>query len=254
MALLKSLFARLRGAQARTKKEADNYSQLEILQKRHSFIEVKFPRLEQSFQSMILELHPDDGFLVIDELYPAEGRQKLLEGDEAEITAQVPGIKLAFFSKLLIREIAEGLPVYRMELPEEIGSTVRRRAFRVYVEREANLVIDLDTLNSNNNGDTSIEGHIVNLSSDGIKLSLRGNVAKQLEKNRVLENCLIRLPNGIDIDATIELRNIYTIRTPTLHTLAGGVLNVAIPSQRTKLNQYLAAVQRKQRRRESRTG
>ena len=247
MALLKSLFARLRGAPARAKQENDNYSQLELLQRRHSFIEVKFPRLEQSFQSMILELHPDDGFLVVDEFYPAEGRQKLLEGDEAEIVAQVPGIKLAFFSKLLVREITEGLPVYRMELPEEIGSTVRRRAFRVYVEREANLAIDLGKV-----GDTHIEGHIVNLSSDGIKLSLRGNIAKQLEKNRMLENCLIRLPNGIDIDATIELRNIYSIRTPTLHTLAGGVLNVAIPSQRTKLNQYLAAVQRKQRRRESR--
>lgn len=247
MALLKSLFARLRGAPARTKKEADNYSQLELLQRRHSFIEVKFPRIEQTFQSMILELHPDDGYLVIDELYPAEGRQKLLEGDEAEISAQVPGIKLAFFSKFLVREITEGLPVYRMELPEEIGSTVRRRSFRIYVEREANLSIDLGKVS-----DQSLEAHIVNLSSDGIKLSLRGNVSKQLEKNRLIENCLIRLPNGIDIDASIELRNIYTIRTPTLHTLAGGVLNIAIPSQRTKINQYLAAVQRKQRRRESR--
>ncbi len=247
MALLKSLFARLRGAQEKTKKEADNYSQLEILQRRHSFIEVKFPRIEQSFQSMILELHPDDSFLVIDELYPAEGRQKLLEGDDAEIIAQVPGIKVAFYSKLLVREVTEGLPVYRMELPEEIGSTVRRRSFRVYVEREANLGIDIGTI-----GEATFEAHIVNLSADGIKLSLRGNVAKQLEKNRTLENCLIRLPNGIDIDAAIELRNIYTIRTPTLHTLAGGVLSVAIPSQRTKLNQYLAAVQRKQRRRESR--
>lgn len=247
MALLKSLFARLRGAQPKTKKEEDNYSQLELLQRRHSFIEVKFPRIEQSFQSMILELHPDDSFLVIDELYPAEGRQKLLEGDDAEIVAQVPGIKVAFFTKLLAREVTEGLPVYRMELPEEIGSTVRRRAFRVYVEREANLSVNIGKV-----GDSSLEAHIVNLSADGIKLSFRGNVAKQLEKNRTLENCLIRLTNGIDIDATIELRNIYTIRTPTLHTLAGGQLDVAIPSQRTKLNQYLAAIQRKQRRREAR--
>ncbi len=252
MALLKSLFTRLRGAQAKSRKEADNYSQLELLQRRHSFIEVKFPRIEQSFQSMILELHPDDSFLVIDELYPAAERQKLLEGDDAEIIAQVPGIKVNFFSKLLAREITEGLPVYRMELPEEIGSTVRRRAFRVYVERETNLSLDIGTIDSGNRSDAALDAHIVNLSSDGIKLSLRGNVSKQLEKNRTLENCLIRLPNGIDIDAAIELRNIYTIRTPTLHTLAGGVLNVAIPSQRTKLNQYLAAVQRKQRRRESR--
>ncbi len=247
MALLKSMLARLRGAPAKTKKEEDNYSQLELLQRRHAFVEVKFPRLEQSFQSMILELHADDGFLVVDEFYPAEGREKLLEGDEAELIAQVPGVKVAFFSKLLAREIVEGLPVYRMELPEEIGSTVRRRAFRVYVEREANLSIDLGAAS-----EAVGAAHIVNLSSDGIKLSFASNVSKQLEKIRVLENCLIRLPNGIAVDGTIELRNIYTIRTPSPHTLAGGVLSVGMPSQRTKLGQYLAAVQRKQRRREAR--
>lgn len=247
MASLKSLLARLRGAPPKTKKDEDNYSQLELLQRRHSFIEVKFPRIEQSFQSMILELHADDGFLIVDEFYPAQGREKLLEGDEAEIVSQVPGIKIAFFSKLLLREVTEGLPVYRMELPEEIGSTVRRRAYRVYVEREQNLSIDVGT-----NEEAVGSPRIVNLSADGIKLSFPDNVSKQLEKNRLLENCLIRLPTGFDIDATIELRNIYTIRTPTLHTLAGGVLTVPMPSQRTKLGQYLAAVQRKQRRRESR--
>ena len=249
MALLRSLFARLRGAPAKTKKENDSYSQLELLQRRHSFIEVKFPRIEQSFQSMILELHPDDSYLIVDEFYPAEGRQQLLEGDEAEITAQAPGIKIAFYSKLLAREIGEEAPVYRMELPEHIGSTVRRRAYRVYVEREANLALDTGKI-----GDTLQSAHIVNLSSDGIKLSFIGNIGKLLEKNRQLEHCLIRLPNGIDIDCTIEIRNIYVIRTPNLHTLAGGTLTVAIPSQRTKLGQYLAAVQRKQRRRESRMG
>lgn len=247
MALLKALMTRLRRKPSKAHKEEDNYSQLEILQRRHSFIEVKFPRLEQAFQSMILELHADDGFLVIDELYPAAGREKLMEGDEAEILAQVPGIKVAFFSKLLAREVIEGLPVYRMELPENIGSTVRRRAFRVYVEREPNLTVDLGKV-----GDTALSAQIVNLSPDGIKLSFRNNVTKALEKNRLLENCLIRLPTGIDIDAVIELRNIYSIRTPTQHTLAGGVLTVAIPSQRTKLSQYLASVQRKQRRREMR--
>lgn len=247
MALLKSLFARLRGTPAKTKKQTDSYSQLERLQSRHSFIDVKFPRIEQSFQSLILELHADDSFLVIDELYPAAGREKLIEGDEAEITAQASGVKIAFYSKLLARDMEGGTPVYRMELPEEIGSSVRRRAYRVYVEREASLSIDLGKID-----DASFEAHIVNLSPDGIKLSFRGNVSKQLEKNRVFENCIIRLPNGIDIDGAIELRNIYSIHTPTLHTLAGGLLTVAIPSQRTKLSQYLAAVQRKQRRRESR--
>lgn len=248
MSPLKKLLVRL-GLKTAEKKDRteDNYSQLELLQKRHSFIEVKFSRIERAFQSMILELHPDDSYLLIDEFYPADGRDELLEGDEAEINAQASGIKVAFFSKLLARELIEGVPAYRMELPEEIGSTLRRRSYRVYVERESGL-----SISARDKDGEPLSAQIINLSSDGIKLSLRGNVSKLLEKNRQLEKCTIRLPSGVDIDGDIDLRNIYVIRTPSLHTLAGGTLSVAMPSQRTKLGQYLAAVQRKQRRRESR--
>lgn len=248
MAPLKNLLNRLLPRSgSKGKNPADNYSQLELLQRRHSFIEVKFPRVELSFQSMILELHPDDSYLLIDELYPPEGRQQLLEGDDAEINAQASGIKVSFFSKLLAREIIDGVPAYRMELPEEIGSTLRRRAYRIYVERESGLVLDMRDRN-----DQPLDINIVNLSTEGLKLSLRGNVSKDLEKNRLIEHCVIRLPSGADIDCSIEIRNIYVIRTPSLHTLAGASLTISMPSQRTKLNQYLAAVQRKQRRREAR--
>lgn len=248
MALLKKILTRLGLKKAADPNDkSDNYSQLEVLQRRHSFIEVKFPRIEQSFQSMFLELHPDDSYVLIDELYPLENRQELIEGDAAEISAQAPGIKISFFSKLLAREIIDGTPAYRMELPEDIGSTLRRRAFRVYVERETGLAIDLRDPDGQ-----PIDASVVNLSGDGIKLSLRGNISKLLEKNRVLEQCVIKLPNHIDIDCSIEIRNIYVIRTPSLHTLAGATMTVPMPSHQTKLGQYLAAVQRKQRRREAR--
>jgi c-di-GMP-binding flagellar brake protein YcgR len=248
MTLLKKILIRLglKSASDRDDK-SDNYSQLELLQRRHSFIEVKFPRIEQAYQSMILELHPDDSYLLIDELYPLENRQELIEGDAAEISAQAPGIKVSFFSKLLTREVIDGTPAYRMELPEEIGSTLRRRAYRVYVERENGLAIDIRDAEGQ-----PIDAQIVNLSGDGIKLSMRGNISKLLEKNRTLEQCVIKLPNHIDIDCSIEIRNIYVIRTPSLHTLAGALMSVPMPSHRTKLAQYLATVQRKQRRREAR--
>lgn len=226
---------------------ADRYSQLETLQRRHSFIEVKFPRIERSFQSMILELHAEEGYLLIDELYPAEGRQYLLEGDVAEIGGKSVGVVVSFYSRLLARESVDGTPVYRMELPEEIGASFRRTSYRVYVERESGLSIDIRRPDG-----SSFDAQIVNLSTDGIKTSIRGDVSKEMIRNHVLENCLIRLPNGADIDCHIDVRNAYAMRTPGHHTMMGGQLTIDLPSHRTKLDQYLASVQRKQRRREAR--
>lgn len=248
MAPLKKLLRRLLNKPGAARQSAaDRYSQLEMLQRRHSFIEVKFPRIERSFQSMILELHAEEGHMVIDELYPADGRQYLLEGDIAEIGGKATGVVVSFYSRLLARETAGDAPVYRMELPEEIGASFRRTSYRVYVERESGLSIDIRRADG-----SSYDAHVINLSTDGIKVSLQGDVSKEMTRNHILENCLIRLPNGADIDCHIDVRNAYVMRTPSLNTMLGGVLTIDLPSHRTKLDQYLAAVQRKQRRREAR--
>jgi c-di-GMP-binding flagellar brake protein YcgR len=227
----------------------DRYWRLELLLRRHIFIEVKFPRLERSFQSLILELHAEPGYLLIDELYPPEGRQLLLEGDIAEISSRAPDIAVTFSSRLLQRETAEQAPMYRMELPDDIGVDLRRHAFRVYVEREPGLALDLGIDDAD-----PLDARIVNLSADGIKLAITGDATALLEQRPLLEGCVIRLPSGADIDCAIELRNAYPMRTPSLYTLLGGRLTVAQAAQRGKLDQFLAAVQRKQRRREMRMG
>lgn len=248
MAPLKNLLRRLLNKPGDARKSAaDRYSQLETLQQRHSFIEVKFPRIERSFQSMILELHAEEGYVLIDELYPADGRQHLLEGDAAEIGGKSTGITVSFYSRLLARETGGDAPVYRMELPEEIGASFRRTSYRVYVEREPGLSIDIRRPDG-----SSYDAHVINLSTDGIKTSLRGDVSKEMTRNHILENCLIRLPNGADIDCHIDVRNAYVMRTPGLNTMMGGLMTIDLPSHRTKLDQYLASVQRKQRRREAR--
>ncbi len=230
-------------------KAPDRFALLQQMQQRHSFIEVKFPRIERSFQSMILELRPSDGLFLADELYPPEGREKLLEGDIAEISCRERGLTVNFFSRLLLREVSDGTPMYHMELPDDIGASYRRHAFRVYVEREEDLGIDMRDAEGN-----PCNAHVVNLSADGIKVSFSGDHTKQIERESHFRNVVIRLPDGDDIDGEIQFHNSYLMRSPGLHTLAGGSLKIGTAPQRTRLDQYLASVQRRQRRRESRTG
>jgi len=247
---LKSLLKRwLPGIEDAAEQRSDRFQTLEQLQRRHSFIEIKFPRIERSFQSMILDLRPADGILLVDELYPPEGREKLLEGDVAEVIARDRSLTVSFFSRLLLRETIDGTPAYHMELPDDIGASYRRHAFRIYVENEAGLEIDLRDAEDN-----PLEARIINLSADGIKLSMHGDQVKLLERTPEFENCIIRLPDDFDIECRLKFSNVYLMRSPILHTLAGASIKVPTAPQRTRLDQYLAAIQRRQRRRESRMG
>ena len=128
-----------------------------------------------------------------------------------------------------------------------MGINHSRSAFRVYVENEENLEIELyiDQQPLNN-------VRIINLSTEGLKLSFDEADTTTIEKHRLFEDCIIRLPNGEDIDCRIQLSNLYRIRTPHPHTLGGGKLTINNAQQRVKLQQYIAAIQRKQRRRETR--
>ena len=247
---LKSLLKRwLPGAEDEDEVRSDRYQLLEQLQHRHSFIEVKFPRIERSFQSMILELRPHDGLFIADELYPPAGREQLLEGDIAEISGRDRGLTVNFFSRLLLREVIDGTPVYHLELPDDIGASYRRHTFRVYVEGEPDLDIDL-----RDSEGAPLEARIINLSADGIKLSFHGDRVKLLERTPEFEGCILRLPEGLDIECQLHFSHVYLMRSPNLHTLAGGSMKIGTAPQRTRLDQYLAAVQRRQRRRETRMG
>lgn len=225
----------------------DHFERLTWLLNHHEWIDVNVCRTEQSYQSLILAIDPDQKEILIDDLFPKQGRPALEAGDRLEISCRAKRSPINFFTRLLAQETRDGEIAWRLELPEEIGLTQSRGSYRVYVESEVGLEIDIPV-----DGQTLPAVRVINLSTDGIKLSFPQEVEQQLRASPHFAGCLIRLPTDYYIDCEIELRNLYPLRTPFHHILAGGKMVVANPQQRVKLQQYLASVQRKQRRRENR--
>lgn len=232
----------------------DHYDRLQYLQSHHEWIDVTVCKTGARFQSLILALDPEQKELLIDELYPVEADRQLQSGDRLEIVSRSQRAPINFFTRILTGETRQGEAAWRLELPEDIGIQQSRGAFRVYVEQEVGLDIDIPAEDALNPAASTLipAVRVINLSTDGIKLSLPMEAAAQLEACSRYEGVVISLPNGCYIDAKIELRNRYNIRTPHPHILAGGKLLVANAQQRVKLQQYLAAVQRKQRRTQNR--
>ena len=225
----------------------DHYQQLERLRTNHDWIEVTLTKNDKSYQSLVLDIDTENRELLIDDLYPPEKADAIEAGDTILINSKASQSLVSFYTRILARQIYDGKPCYRLELPEEVGHNHSRSAFRIYVESEAELAIDIDY-----QGEPLIDVRIINLSIEGLKLSFANDMTDQFQNDLSLNNCVIRLPDGEDIDCDIELRNLYRMRRPHPHTLSGGQLSINSPQHRVKLQQYLASVQRKQRRREAR--
>lgn len=253
MAIFKSLLARL--IPQRNKRgieDLDHYQRLERLRANHDWIDVVVTKNKRSYQSLILDIDIENSELIIDDLYPPENLDVIETGDTVEVSSQSRRVLVNFYSRVLARETradknGEQIPCYRLELPEEVGKNHSRSSYRVYVESEPDLNLEMYL-----EGKALSDVRVINLSSEGLKVSFADDVAGQFSTNQAFTDCIIRLPDEVDIDCDIELRNIYKIRTPHPHSLAGGKLTIHSPQQLNKLQQYLAAVQRKKRRLETR--
>ncbi len=249
MAFFKSLFDRLTPSSQLLDDTPlnDHYDKLELLRINHDWIDVTVTQNEKSYQSLILAIDVENHELLIDDLYPPELPRTLEAGDTVEVSSRSSRAKISFYTRILSHEMRDGEACYRLELPEEVGHNHSRGAYRVYVESETELDIGMEL------GGEPLSGvRITNLSTEGLKLNFANDIAEQLQDHNIFNDCIIRLPSGYEIDCDIELRNIYRIRTPHSHTLCGGKLTINQPQHQIKLQQYLASVQRQQRRRESR--
>lgn len=247
MAFLQSFFKKLFSNSNDQTEQADPYEMLQRLRKNHEWIDVKVPSMDKSYQSMIIEVDTDSRELIIDELFPPEGLDKLSPGDTVQVRGQTRTNTVSFYTKILEWQNQGAGLLFKLELPEEIGRSHSRSAYRVYVGSETEL-----TFTMNLDDEESLGISIINLSADGMKISFDQDVTDMLKEHSLYEHCVIGLPSGLDIDCEFEVKNIYRIRRPHQHGLAGGVLKIIHPQHKAKLNQYLASIQRQQRRRELR--
>lgn len=244
MTLIKSLFNQFFGGNNKsTATVADDYAELDKLRINHEWIEVSVIKTAQCYQSLILDIDLDNNELLIDELYPPNATNNIEPGDALAIRSQSSRTQVNFVSRILARELNHGEGSWRLELPESIGRNHSRNAFRIYVENEQDIGIDIYS------DQQLIQNvRIINLSSEGIKLSFDHQYQSLLNQQLLFTDCIIRLPNDCDIDCHIELRNSYAMPRPKPHIISGGKLTIPNPQHRTKLQQYIASLQRKQLR------
>ena len=219
---------------------------LQQMVEERSFVDVRFPgRADSVYQSLILKVDPHERYVLIDELFPAHGQYFISPGDEVEISSVRRGVPVRFHSwvkSISIDEI-DGLPAYRLALPDSVQARQRRTHFRLALDTDSGVRLRI----RGPDGERLL-CTVLNLSQNGLGFSCQGNLSESLRESPVLRNCLLSIPGQPEIGCDLEARSFEFRKQPHRHTVVGARIDNLAPASARQLEQYLVLTQRQQRR------
>jgi c-di-GMP-binding flagellar brake protein YcgR len=219
---------------------------LQQLVEERSFVDVRFPaRASNTYQSLILKVDPLERYVLIDELFPAHGAFFVSPGDEVEVTSVRRGVPVRFTTwvKSISIDEADGIPAYRLALPDAVEAKQRRKSFRVSVDIDAGIRLRIRGPDAN-----KLLCTVQDLSYGGVGFTCQGNLTERLRASNQLRNCLLTIPGLPDIACDLEVRTFEFRRTPYRHTVVGARFESLASAAEKQLEQYLVLLQRQQRR------
>ncbi len=217
----------------------EHYQPLMELQAQRQLIEVIPETHPRSYQSMVLEINFQQGYLVLDELFPTAGFQQLRIGDQLTIKHHRDGQVLSFNCTLLEIKNEAGSPCCVLTLPqaEQVDYQQRRIYPRLQVSKRQPLTVSLQSPNG-----SPWFASIHNLSASGMRVAISGNVVDDLGINQLLPHCEFKLSPELLIRCQARIRGYRFMRKPYRHTQVSLLLVGVKPEQRIQLQQFINAM------------
>jgi len=174
----------------------------------HCLLDIRLNGETSAYQSAIIELVPEAGYLVMDALTPVSGDALALSLPDLRVRTRVNGMEIKFASRILARGSQGGLPYYKVRYPDDIDYPQRRRQFRVTVPFDRGVPVRFETRIGG-----WVRGEIRDLSPGGFSARLlSGNVANIEQECGQPTACEIDLPGHGTLHAVVEVRHMLPSR------------------------------------------
>ena len=194
----------------------------------HCLLDIRFDGDGEAYQSAIIELVPDAGYLVIDTLTPAGGDTLAAQLPQIRIRTRLQGMEVKFASDVLQRGSQAGLPYYKVRYPPEIEYPQRRSASRVTVPFDRGVPVRFQTRNN-----SWVRGEIRDLSLQGFCARLLSGDVKHIEQEYGQPTtCEIDLPGHGTLHAVVEVRHMLPSRARSAPRVGARFLALDPPSER----------------------
>lgn len=219
---------------------------LRRLQEAHALVHVSMPGGHETWLSAILEVHPTQGYLMLDELTPREGHAVLMKSGRLIVTAQIQGIDISFAASLLGTGSSDGLAYYRVQIPEGIRYWQRRASYRARVSAAIVIPVSLQ------NGDGMVQqGELCDISAGGIGTRHKNSKGPVPLLGEVWEECRIKLPEQ-EVVCALEIRYVGQDSRNGHLRLGGRFANINRPQLKI-VEAFVAHLERENLRKRRRT-
>jgi len=179
------------------------HASLKPLLDNRSPVMIRFDERNQRYQSFLIELDREKGWLALDELIPNDGERLLLQGEAFHLEAFDEGVRIAWSNSQPVHPSEmDGARCYWVPIPTELTYHQRRNAYRAPLQG-APIVTTL----GGNRLRNSLEGKLLDISATGCKVSFKGDVQSRLQTGQVYEQLSVRLPSGA-VQSAAELRHV----------------------------------------------
>ncbi|WP_305906576.1 flagellar regulator YcgR PilZN domain-containing protein [Methylomarinum sp. Ch1-1] len=197
----------------------------------------------EEFSSSILDIKTGENKIILDELLPEYGNNLLHHKRSLKLSTYCNGIHLAFKLEKIQFGSSNGLTYYKARFPERIYYPQRRKAPRLEI---ITIKIPFTGIASKNN--TSLGGHVFDLSRTGIGINLPDNRSRIQRGDRIKKCSIVVEGYRVDFDLTVRfVKKGGSSRTQT--TFGGYFENLSTKSQ-NKLSYFITALEREEIRKQ----
>lgn len=185
------------------KTAAEVQANLRPLLENHTPLLVRFADRAQRYQTFLVEINREKGWLALDELIPNDGERLIASGESFQVECFYEGARIAWNNThpVHLGEL-DDVRCYWIPLPNEILYHQRRNAYRATLNGQP-IAAGL----SGKAIKKQLVGNVLDMSATGCKLSFRGNFQASLQLGQVYDQLRLELPFGV-VTTAAELRHV----------------------------------------------
>lgn len=158
------------------------------LLEQHTLLSIKIEGHAQEFTTAVINVSPENGAFMLDELKPEQGHALLKLSPTFKARAQLEGVLIVFTATVMAFGEQDAIAYYTIQIPSQLDYHQRRQSVRIPLSAANPLPVTLTTEDG-----LSLRGNMADLSLGGLRIRFGMDLPTTLEPGQKLE-CNFPLP------------------------------------------------------------